>query len=300
MGNRRNMRLVRIFGVDFRLNIFFLLLFLLYYYFGIILQALIVFSAVLVHEIGHIMVALGYGIKVREIELLPFGGVAKLEGNIELDPLIEIYVAVAGPITSGFLVLLGLVMEKTGIGNQQWLPFFIRCNLMLLAFNLVPAFPLDGGRVFRAITSFRFGLKKATDNAVRLSQAISIVLAVAGIYSIFLTHGKDINLLIIAIFLLYCALKEKGSAMYIFMKFLTKKKEELLKEGVLLTRQVIALDTSFLRDVVKFFVPKKYHIVSVVDKKHSILGTFTEGEIIEGLLHYGPDARVGFLIQKHN
>lgn len=292
------MRLLNIFGIDFKLNVFFIILFVAYWYFGVLVQAMVIFTIVFLHEMGHVVVAYGYGMKVTEVELLPFGGVARIESDIELDPAIETYVALAGPLTNGFLALMGYLFGKLGMGNQQWLLFFINCNLMVGLFNLLPAFPLDGGRVFRACASCRLGLKKATDKAVRLSIWLSIVLAIAGIWSLFTTHGSNFNFLVIAIFLIYSAAKEKGSAMYLFMKFLAKKKEELFREGVLLSRQVVALETSSLKDIVKYFVPKKYHLVVVVSKDQSIKGILTEGQVIERMFGQGPETPVGMLIQQ--
>ncbi len=279
------MRLVRIFGTDIRLNIFFLLLFGFYWYFDLLAQALIVFGVVFLHELGHVVVAAGYGMKIPEVELLPFGGVARLEGNLELNPTVETYVALAGPLTNGFLTLVGYILLKFGMGNQQWLPFFIQCNVTLAFFNLLPAFPLDGGRILRAFAARKYGLKTATERSVNLSKVLGLIAAGWGAW------------LVIAGFLIYAAVKEKGNAMLLFMKFLTRKKEELLGEGLLLARQVVALDTLRLKEVVKYFVPRKYHLVVVVGRDQRIKGTVTEGEVIEKLLQGGLETPVGALLQ---
>ncbi len=292
------MRLLTLFGINLRINIFFLLLFFLYWQMGVLGQALVVFTAVFLHEIGHVVVALGYGIKVTDVELLPFGGVARLEGSVELHPAIDTYIAVAGPLTNGFLALMGFTMEKFGMGNQQWLPFFVQCNILLGVFNLLPAFPLDGGRILRAVLSLHMGIKRATERAINLSTLIGFVLACLGIWSVIVNQARNFDFLVIAVFLLYFAAKEKGTTMYIFMKFLARKKEDLLREGVLLTRQVVALESTFLKDVVKFFVPQKYHLVVVVTRDHSVRGTVTEGEIIDAMLGQGPDTVVGTLIPR--
>lgn len=294
------MRILTVFGTDLRLNTYFMLLFLVYWHLGILWQALVIFCTVFLHELGHIVVAIGYGIRVREVELLPFGGVARLEGNIELDPAVETCVSLAGPITNGFLAMLGYLVNLCGMGNQKWLPFFIQCNLLLGLFNMVPAIPLDGGRLFRAALSRRTGLKRATDRAVLLSRWIGGSMALVGLWSVFRDGGEYLNFLVIAVFLLYSAAKEKGSAMYVFMKFLARKKEELVREGILLTRQLAAMETSFLKDVVKFFVPGKYHLVVVMGRDQKVRGTVTEGEIIDAMLRGGQDTRLGALVQKKN
>jgi stage IV sporulation protein FB len=291
------MKLLNIFGVDLRLNLLFLVLFVLYWYLGVLAQAVIVFCSVFLHEIGHVLVAMGYGIKIKEIELLPFGGVAKVEGDIEINPVIETYVALAGPLTNCFLACAGHMLNISGMGNQQWLPFFISCNLLLGLFNLLPAIPLDGGRVFRAFISLRLGVKRATDKAVTLSVLLSCIVIIFGVLVFTDDRGKGLNCVVIAVFLVYSAMKEKGAGMYIFMKFLTRKKEELFKEGVLPGRQLVALESSRLRDVVRYFVPRKYHLVVVMGRDQAIRGTLTEGEVIAGLLGNSPELPVGNLVR---
>lgn len=291
------MRLARVFGTDIRLNMFFLLLFGFYWYYGLLAQALIAFGVVFVHEMGHVVVAVGYGIKIPEIELLPFGGVARMDGNLELNPTIETYVALAGPLTNGFLTLTGCLLHKFGMGNQQWLPFFIQCNITLGLFNLIPAFPLDGGRILRAFAARKYGLKTATEQSVAISKALGFTAVGLGTWLIFSRGPAYFNWLVIAGFLIYAAVKEQGSAMYIFMKFLTRKKEELLREGLLLARQVVALETMRLKEVVKYFVPRKYHLVVVVGRDQRIKGTVTEGEVIENLMQGGLETPVGALLQ---
>ena len=292
------MRLVSVFGVDLRMNVLFMLMMVVFWYFGFLFQALVIFSVVFLHEMGHVVVAKGYGMRVTEIELLPFGGVARMEGHLELDPVTETYVALAGPLTNGFLLLLGWILGLAGFGNQQWLTFFMECNLMLGLFNLIPAFPLDGGRVLRAFLALRIGLKKATERASGLSRIVGFGMLAAGAVSLFLNEGEYINFAVIAGFLIYASAKEKGNVMYLFMKFLARKKEDLFREGVLICRQVVALETSRLKDVVKFFVPKKYHLVVVVGRDQTVRGTLTEGEVIDQMLGQGPETLVGSLLMR--
>jgi len=292
------MRLIRVCGTCLRLNPLFLAMLLVYWFLGLLGQALIIFTVVFLHEMGHVVVAAGYGIRIKEVELLPFGGVARLEGSIELDPVTETCVSLAGPLTNGFLALVGYIIYYWGLGNREGLFCFIQYNLMLGLFNLVPAVPLDGGRIFRALVSLRIGVKKATDKALSLSVLLGVLMAAVGIGSVFKDGGREFNFLVIAIFLIYSAYKEKGSAMYLFMKFLSRKKEELFREGVLLARQVVALESSHLKEVVKYFVPRKYHLVVVLGKDQAVKGTLTEGEIIEGIMGNGPETPVGRLVQR--
>jgi len=288
------MKIGSVFGVDVRLNRFFLLLFFLYFFLGVLPQGLIAFGVVIIHELAHVITAVSYGIRVREVELLPFGGVARMEAGLEENPAVETVVAVAGPLTNGVMLAAALGAKLLGWGNPEWLPFFIRANLLVGCFNLLPALPLDGGRIYRAWLAGRVGLKEATERAADLGRLFAIGFAGVGLFA--LVHGMtDYNLFVVAVFLYYSASREKGGAMYVFLRYLARKKEVLARRGVLLSRQVVAVETTPLKDLVRYFVPGKYHLVAVLDCDRRVQRILTETEVIDGMLTYGWHLPVGEL-----
>lgn len=157
---------------------------------------LLLFGIVLLHELGHSLAALYFGIPVKDITLLPIGGVARLERMPE-KPAQELVVAAAGPAVNVALIfvftpLLFLVRDDLFGGSLMrsmlagpslagTLVFLSIVNLSLLIFNLIPAFPLDGGRIFRSILAMFVGTPRATRVAVRVGQGFAIILAVIGI-----------------------------------------------------------------------------------------------------------------------
>lgn len=291
------MKIASIFGVDVRLNRFFLLLFFLYFLLGVLPQGLIAFGVVIIHELAHVLTAAYNGIKVREVELLPFGGVARLETGLEENPATETAVALAGPLTNGIMLVAALGTKKLGWGNPEWLPFFMRANLLVGCFNLLPALPLDGGRVYRAWLAGRVGLKEATERAADLGRLFAIGFAGVGLFA--LVNGvADYNLFVAAVFLYYSATREKGSAMYLFLRYLARKKEVLTRRGALLSRQVVVVETTPLKDLVRYFVPGKYHLVAVLDRERRVQRFLTESEVIDGMLTYGWYLPVGELPEK--
>lgn len=167
------------------------------------------FGCVVLHELGHASAARLYGIPTRDITLLPIGGVARLE-RMPRKPLQEIVVALAGPLVNvviatvlfSLLALLGSVsapltgtISLTGFLSQlAWL------NVGLILFNMIPAFPLDGGRVFRAGIALFTGYARATRIAAATGQIFAIGLALLGLFVV----GNPI-LLIIAVFLFLAA-----------------------------------------------------------------------------------------------
>jgi Zn-dependent protease len=153
---------------------------------------LAVFGCVLLHEFGHSLAARRYGIGTHDITLLPIGGVARLE-SIPEDPKQELVIAVAGPavnvVIAAVLVLLAVVFKVpvpvTGmamVSDAALLHGLISANIILVVFNMIPAFPMDGGRVFRAFVAMRKGTLPATEIAAKLGKVMAVLMCVGAIY----------------------------------------------------------------------------------------------------------------------
>ena len=149
-----------------------------------------IFFCVALHELGHSLAALKYGIKTQDIILLPIGGVARLT-RMPDKPSQELFVAIAGPLVNvAIAVVLFIALLICGtmptdfilddaFSNNFLLDVFL-VNVTLVFFNLIPAFPMDGGRILRALLSMRLEKKKATLIAARLGQLIAVFFVIAG------------------------------------------------------------------------------------------------------------------------
>jgi len=152
---------------------------------------LVLFLFVILHEFGHALMARRFGIATTDITVLPIGGLARLEKMPE-DPREEFLVAIAGPAVNvliGGLLFAGLLitgffaqpLNITAVVDNIWLQL-LTANIVLVLFNLIPAFPMDGGRVLRAILASRMDSVKATQIAANVGRGFAVVMGIAGIF----------------------------------------------------------------------------------------------------------------------
>ncbi|MFZ5592344.1 MAG: M50 family metallopeptidase, partial [Bacillota bacterium] len=187
------MFLGRLWGVGIYVNPFFLLLLGLFFVAGVLVKGLIAFGIVLVHELAHCLTARRLGIPADEVELLPFGGVTRMGSELVREPDREMLVAVAGPASNLVLTMLGIAAKNYGFWHHELGPFFLQCNLLIAAFNILPALPLDGGRVYRAYLARRLGVARATRRAARMGQWWGALVCLAGAAGVILGYsGRDI------------------------------------------------------------------------------------------------------------
>lgn len=199
-----SLKIARLAGIDVRVHITFLLLlawvaYVEYRQWGTgnaalvgVLFVLAVFATVVLHELGHSLTARRYGVKTREITLWPIGGVSRLE-RVPEDPKRELAIAIAGPLVSiavavglyGVYLALKATPFYSGETMQAAAGFVRRLmwvNVVLAAFNLLPAFPMDGGRVLRAVLAMRMPYPRATHYSARIGQGLALVFAIAGLF----------------------------------------------------------------------------------------------------------------------
>ncbi|NLN47596.1 MAG: hypothetical protein GX154_00520, partial [Clostridiales bacterium] len=184
---------------------------------------MIIFISVLIHELGHGIVAKKLGIKIFEVQFFPFGAIAIMENITKYGGLEELLIAISGPLMSLFVAL---VFFYSKVPDND---LIFKYNFALFAFNLIPALPLDGGRIMRNIIVMRTSYKKATKILINSGKLLAIGLILFNIYLI-INNVITVAYMITAIFIFFGALKEEKNCSYVYLFNRNNKKEKMLKK----------------------------------------------------------------------
>ncbi len=263
--------------------------------FGVI-AILLLFVCVVLHELGHSFVALHYGIGVRDIVLLPIGGVASLE-QIPDKPRQEFNIAIAGPLVNvaiaAVLIVAGVILDAAAIlspdaiddqvrqtGASNMLTYITTANIYLAVFNLIPAFPMDGGRVLRALLAMRIDYRRATEIAVGVGQAMAFLLGFAGFML------GNFFLILIAVFVWFGASQE-GQAVAV-RSVLGRAR---VGEAMIRAPRTLA-PTDPLTRAAELTLNTSQSDFPVVDENGHVVGLLTSEDVIRSL-HQQPGATIG-------
>lgn len=249
-----------------------------------ILFVLSIFVTVILHELGHSFAAMRYNIKTKNITILPIGGVARLESMPE-KPKEELVVAIAGPLVNIALALITALFVTfpeedqlnesliEGINATNFFLNFLIVNVVLAVFNLIPAFPMDGGRIFRALLSMKLNRIVATKIAARVGQFLALGFILLGFYS-------NPFLIVIGLFILIGAQSEA--------KF-TQNKSILSGykvKDVLMTEYKTIDENDTIKTAVEIILSSQYNNFLVLNEGKPT-GTLSRDEIIKALSKKG-------------
>ena len=258
-----------------------------------VLFILALFGCVVLHEFGHALTARRYGIRTRDITLLPIGGVARLE-KMPDDPRQEFWVALAGPAVN-VVIAVGLFVVLSASGGLQPVdeisitrgPFFQRImvvNVILVVFNMLPAFPMDGGRVLRAVLAMRMDYSRATQAAASIGQGMALLFALLGLmYNPFLVF--------IALFVWIGAAQE---ASIVQMK---SALSGIPVEQAMITVFHALAPADPLQEAVQLTLTTAQKDFPVVEDGH-VVGVLTQAELFRALANDGRAAAVSEVMRR--
>jgi len=292
----------RVAGIQLRIHVTFLLLigWLAFGYYAEggsaaaaarVVFILLLFVCVVLHEFGHAFAAKAFGINTPDITLLPIGGVARLERMPE-KPVQELVIALAGPMVN-VVIALGLFvaggsqafLNPSNVEGGGLIGQLLTINILLLLFNLLPAFPMDGGRVLRALLATRLSYARATQVAASIGQGFAFVFGFIGlIWNPFL--------IFIALFVYIGASQEAALAQ---MKDVSRR----FPVSSAMVREFHTLpENATLQEAVDALLATSQHDFPVVAETGNVAGVLTRHDLIAALRRDDPQLRVGDVMRR--
>jgi Zn-dependent protease/CBS domain-containing protein len=249
---------------------------------------ILLFACVLAHEFGHIFTARVFGVATPDVTLLPIGGVARLE-RIPEKPSEELLIAIAGPSVNGVIafalvLFAGADLHAQNLAAMESAKFSMidrlaAVNLFLAIFNMIPAFPMDGGRVLRALLASRLGHVRATEIAASIGQFVAFALGFLGLF------GNPI-LIFIAIFVYLAASSE---AQLVAMRAMSR---DVPVSAAMMTQIAHLAPEAHIDEAVDTLLRTSQSEFPVVDASGRLAGVLSRADMIRALKQLGPDAKV--------
>jgi stage IV sporulation protein FB len=293
-------------GTAIRIHVTFILLLAFFFFVGLVSGSVddavktvafivLLFTCVLAHEFGHIFTARAFGVETPDVTLLPIGGVARL-ARIPEKPVQELLVAIAGPLVNVAIAAVLMAVTPTHLDaglfavmenpKASMIDQLLVANLFIATFNMIPAFPMDGGRVLRALLTIRLGHMRATEIAASIGQGVAFLMGFAGLLLYYPM------LIFIAIFVYLAAASE------VQMVVLRAMSRDVPVTVAMVTQFATLTGNEHIDAAVETLLQTSQTDFPVVDDYYRLIGIVGRAEIIRALRERGPDAPVSGVMVK--
>lgn len=282
-------------GIQYKIDFFFVAIIVLASMGGLYYDIIGCILALCIHEAGHLICGHLMNLSVESVEILPFGGRITIGNLDQVSIETELVTILAGPMAnfafSFFLLFLlsqDMILPEMGQG-------IVRYQLMVGLFNMIPALPLDGGRVFMLWLRKNMNFINSIRIASKMGMFLAMTLCVIVIIGAF--HNKYyFNMAIVSILVFFHSYKDYKEAPLLFMKQLVKKKENLNKRKYMQIESIVSVESTSVRDIVYLFSPQKYYMVYVLNERGETTKILTETEIFNKAIKEGLDIKMKDLL----
>lgn len=276
------------------ISLFLIGFFLVCTAFGALEFIVLSYLSLIIHEGFHLIFALKMKIKVSRIVFLPFGINIKI--NEKISPLYEILLCAAGPFGSGISAVIFLYLKYNGI-YFLYSDYLILSNFSIFIINILPIYPLDGGRIFKCILENKTGYYKAVNISIWVSQLCVFIMCIF-IFLAVLASKFNVSIMVLCCFLIYSLSLQKNEALLSFSKLLTCSKQKLENKGQLPVKEIVVTNNTVIREIFSYLSENMYIVITITTVDGKILSRLTETEFIERLINQKSVKTIGQIIFK--
>ncbi|MDP4093349.1 MAG: site-2 protease family protein [Bacillota bacterium] len=284
-------------SLSIRIDLLFLLVIPFTLILGLAKDFAAVFLSIFLHELTHVFTASAMGFRTYSLTVLPVG----LNAAIDLKAgsfYKRVLVYLSGPLFNlAIYILLSVFNLYESGAHKEYIKLIKTVNAQLAVFNLIPVFPLDGGKIFEEFAAMRVGFFLAGKYTRTLSRLLSGIAFCLGLIQI-AGGTHNFNLLIIGLYIYFISKSDKGAEALMNIKSIFYRRGRLVKKGLYPARIMVALSTTSLGEVLKNLDFDRFHLVYVLNTEFKLATVITEQEIIEGMVTYGSDLAIGEYIEK--
>jgi len=256
---------------------------------------IVTYIIVLIHEFAHFIAAKRLGVSGDKLIIMPFGVTMLMKTASIGSPEDELKIASAGPISNAVMAFLAFFLQRAGLLDNEWSDYLILLNFGIAFINIVPALPLDGGRMLKAYLTLKRGYIKAYNLTMLITKITAVLLVIFGIILAILTRF-NFSFLMIGAFLIANTVSEQRGKNLVLMREILYSRQKLEEIGAENSGVITMMRNAPARKALKILTYNKYYIVNIVDESMKIIGTVTETRLIQMLIDKGIKITAGDLL----
>lgn len=259
---------------------------IIFFTLGFIFDLSLAFFWIIIHELTHYFVVLKLNIESEKFKLHVLGARLEIKDYEDLSSREKLIICMAGPILNCVAAIVFFCIYKFFF-KSEYIYSSYEINLVLFIFNLLPTYPLDGGKILGAILEEKMIFKDVNEVLIKISYLFGIAFILLSILGIFILGKFNITSILAGVFIIYLSYSERRKVMYIIMSDITKKKERLINKKYIDSRITSVYCEQDMVNLLKIIDKNRFNIFYVLDEEMNILYILKENEIIEILKTIG-------------